>query len=270
MEQKFGFPGRSGSAAIGVTSHEVSGPVFGETRILSLSSADDSYKGINIRGLRRVGDGHFYLGPLWILVRAEKAQPSSRQVRDQHDFVSERMADTPHGLRPEAFVGTVVGCPRVPCVRLHRFIGSRGEISIGANPGRPAVALRTRTRNAVVIKKELRFEFVQVRNFEPPASNAPQQGAQHGFSKTRWRGKDDVPEIDFCIGQYDAKHARPGGIILIIFHNSRQSLFVDADTPDFDGLADVKVAIHDDGCAVVADVNGVAFTREILAAFRGS
>lgn len=121
-----------------------------------------------------------------------------------------------------------------------------------------------------MVEKEVGFEFIQVGDFQPPAGNAPQQRAQHRFVKTRWRRKDDVPEIDLSIGQSDTKNAGTGGIILIILHNSRQSLFVHPDSPDFDRLADVKIPIYYDCRAVVTDINGVAFAGEILAAFRGS
>src|ERR1051325_8751568 len=124
---------------------------------------------------------------------------------------------------------------------------------VRASPGRPAVALRTQARNAVMVEKEVGFEFVQVGNFQPPASNAAQQGAQHRFIKTCWLGKNDVPEIDLSIDQCDAKHASTGGVVPIIFHNSRKGLFIDADTSDFDGLADVQIPIHYDCRAVVTD-----------------
>ena len=180
------------------------------------------------------------------------------------------MPDAPHGLGAKAFMRTTVACLRIAHVRFQSLSGCRGKIPVGARPGRPAVALRTQTRNAVVVEKEIGFEFVQIRNFKPPARNAPQQGAQHRFVKTRRRGKDNVPEIDPRICQGDAEHAGAGGIVLIIFHNSRQGLLVDPNTPDFDGLADVEIPIDDDCCAIVTDINGVAFAREIFTAFRGS
>ena len=44
-------------------------------------------------------------------------------------------------------------------------------------------------RDAVVIEKKIRFEFVQVGSFEPPASDRPQQGAQHGVFEPPAGGK---------------------------------------------------------------------------------
>jgi hypothetical protein len=52
-------------------------------------------------------------------------------------------------------------------------------------------------------------------NFEPTASNAPQQRAQHGFFLPCGRREDNVPQIDLTVTQGDAKHAAGGARILV-------------------------------------------------------
>ena len=63
-------------------------------------------------------------------------------------------------------------------------------------------------------------------NFEPPASNAPQQRAQHGFFLPCGRREDNVPQIDLTVAQGDAKHAAGGARILVASHNAREPFLV--------------------------------------------
>ncbi len=121
----------------------------------------------------------------------------------------------------------------------------------------------------MVIEKKIRFEFIQVGNFEPPAGHAPQQRAHHGIFKPRGRREDNVPQIDLIVVQCDAKHAAGGAVILVTSHNARERFLVGSDAPDFDGLADTDVAVDHDGCAVLTDVNGLTFPQEFFPTFQG-
>jgi hypothetical protein len=46
-------------------------------------------------------------------------------------------------------------------------------------------------------------------------------------------------------------------------------LFVNSNTPDFDGLANAQIPIHHDRRAVMTNVNRLAFAQEVFAAFGG-
>ena len=67
-------------------------------------------------------------------------------------------------------------------IRFLRAFCTDLNLPIRANPSGPAAALPTEARDAVVIEKEIGFEFIEIRDFEPPAGNAAKQGAQNGFS----------------------------------------------------------------------------------------
>ena len=57
-------------------------------------------------------------------------------------------------------------------------------------------------------------------------------------------------------------------MILVISHDACEP-FVGFDAPDFDGLADAEVPIPDDRRAVMTDVNGPTFSREIFPTLHG-
>jgi len=160
---------------------------------------------------------------------------------------------------------------RFPGIRKIRFLRAwcARNLSIRSNPCGPAAALSTEARDAVVIEKEIGFEFIEIRDFEPPASNTVKQGAQHGFVKVRRRGEDDVPEIDLVFCQDDAEHPGVRVVIPVIADHPRHGLFVDSNPPDFNGLADIQIAVHQDRGAVMTDVNRLTLAEEIFTAFRG-
>ena len=107
-------------------------------------------------------------------------------------------------------------------------------------------------------------------NFEPPASNAPQQRAQHGFFLPCGRREDNVPQIDLTVAQGDAKHAAGGARILVASHNAREPFLVGSDAPDFDGLADAEVPVYQHRGAGMTHLNGLAFPQEFFPTFGGA
>jgi hypothetical protein len=121
----------------------------------------------------------------------------------------------------------------------------------------------------MVIEKEIGFEFIEISDFEAPASNAAKQSAQDRFIQVRGRGKDDVPEIGLAIFQRDAEDARVRALIFVIADYLRHSFLVDSNAPDFDGLANTQFPIDHERRAMVTDVNGLAFAQEVFTAFRG-
>ncbi len=158
-------------------------------------------------------------------------------------------------------------------IRNSRFRGAiwiYRDLPIGANPSGPTAALSAEPSNTMVIEKEIGFEFIEVGDFEAPAGNAAKQGAQDGFFQFRRRGKDNVPEIDLAILQGDAEYARVGAVLPVIADYSGHSLFVDSNTPDFDGLTDAELPVDHDCGAVVTDVNGLTFAQKnFTAVYRG-
>src|SRR5215831_4657730 len=92
-----------------LTSHEVSGPVFGQATVFISSRSDDSNKRKNIGCSRCVGDGHFNAGSLWILVGTEEVYSFPRQAGDQDDLVSKgEISNATHRFRAKALIGTVI------------------------------------------------------------------------------------------------------------------------------------------------------------------
>lgn len=137
------------------------------------------------------------------------------------------------------------------------------------SPGGPSAAVPTQARDAVMIEKKAGFEFIQVGNLEPSASDAPQQGAQHGIFEPRGRREDNVPQIAFLVAQGHAKHAAGRAVILVTSHDARERLLAGPDAPDFDGLADAEVPVHHDRCTVLTDVRGLPFPQELFPALHG-
>src|SRR5213078_545090 len=153
-----------GAGSMGV-SCEVSGAVFRQITLFPFSSVHDSNKRIDIGGFGCVRNGHFDVRPCGILVGADKAQPSRGKVGDEHNFVPRSgIADAPNGLK----VGAAVPVQRLRIlnVKWHAGISTlgNGNASIRTSPGGPAAALSAEPSNTVMIEKEIRFEFVQVRH----------------------------------------------------------------------------------------------------------
>src|SRR5215472_18253440 len=68
-----------------LTSHEVSGPVFGQATVFISSRSDDSNKRKNIGCSRCVGDGHFNAGSsgYWLALKKftpSRARPETRTI----------------------------------------------------------------------------------------------------------------------------------------------------------------------------------------------